>query len=262
MDRRRRSRSRGRGSHRTKKGVEQFTQRTKDPKTQRPKDPDPDETRRDKVRSVCVTDTQSHRVTQRHTETRPDQTRPDQTRPDQTRPDQTRPDQTRPDQTRPDETRRDQMRPDETRPDESRRDQRQRQRQRQRLSKQHPDESNTSLKEGLQLKPRSQLRLALQLEDVRKWVFVNAFVGQRSGHSPLLARRRAQTLYKSCQMMRCVHMRCLRRRGRYRTLLTIQKDIEDGAKEFAHTTKLERDRDARRVPTKNCGLKKGLSREV
>ena len=40
-------------------------------------------------------------------------------------------------------------------------------------------------------------------------------------------------------------------------LETIQKNIEDGAKEIAHTTKLEWYRDARRVPTKNCGSRKG-----
>ena len=43
-------------------------------------------------------------------------------------------------------------------------------------------------------------------------------------------------------------------------LETIQKDIEDGAKEFAHTTKLEKDRDARRVPTKIVAQERAATR--
>ena len=45
-------------------------------------------------------------------------------------------------------------------------------------------------------------------------------------------------------------------------LETIQKNIEDGAKEIAHNTKLERDRDARRVPTKIVAQEKAATRSL
>ena len=43
-------------------------------------------------------------------------------------------------------------------------------------------------------------------------------------------------------------------------LETIQKNIEDGAKEIAHTTKLEWYRDARRVPTKIVAQERAATR--
>ena len=45
-------------------------------------------------------------------------------------------------------------------------------------------------------------------------------------------------------------------------LETIQKDIEDGAKEIAHTTKLERDRNARRVPTNIVAQERAATRSL
>ena len=48
--------------------------------------------------------------------------------------------------------------------------------------------------------------------------------------------------------------------GKTDCLETIQKDIEDGAKEIAHTTKLEQDRDARRVPTKIVAQERAATR--
>ena len=43
-------------------------------------------------------------------------------------------------------------------------------------------------------------------------------------------------------------------------LETIQKDLEDGAKEIAHTTKLEWYRDARRAPTKIVAQERAATR--